>query len=520
MRAAILAGAVLFLGAGWPTESHDARRTGQSDVRGPRNASRVVSVLLSGELAVNMPVTIADDGTVFGGTWGMVHNRGSDVRSEWDKFDGKVFAFDRKLAMRWTSRLDHVPYCYNYGSRAQTPSFCPAGGTVNGYNGTVEGVIAIDAARSRLYVGRGDGKLYALDKASGAILWRFTTFNPADPADPEGGGEVVGGPLIGADGTVYFATVGVGEYETNAVYAVSPNGSLVWRYPNATASMANVVWAAPALSPDGATIYIAGAWGPTADEVDGTIRGAILALNAATGVSRWIFHPVNDSAWWKPTVWVTNVAVGADGTIYAAGMEPTFGGGSAVLFALRDHGTNATYAWPRMIDIDFGRAAVATGLALRESGGRATRVYATSGNQYNVLGQRYNAGGTLVAVDASGGTLLWTFDPQSHGGTGTMTGIAIDADGVVFTGVSGASNGGRVYAIREDGSLLWQHTLGGLLEWAQPVLGPAGDLYVADTRRCVWMSFPVESGLCNAFDVNPRIYAILNDVPRRRAARH
>lgn len=518
MRGAIIAGAMLFIASGWPTQSHDTRRTGQSDVRGPRAPERVDSFLLTGEQSVNMPIAVADDGTVYAGTWGVVRSGGSDIRTQWDKFDGKLFAFDRRLTPRWTSLLDHVPYCYAYGTREDTPPLCPSD-TLNGYNGTVEGTTTIDAARWRLYVGRGDGKLYAIDAVSGAVLWRFASFNPVDPSDPEGGGEVVAGPLVDPDGTIYFATVGVGAYETSAVYAVAPDGSLRWRFPNDSASLQHVIWAAPALSADGKTLYIGGGWGPTADDWDVTLPGAVYALNAATGTLKWTFHPVNEAEWWKPTVWTTELAVGTDGTIYAAGVEYTFGFGSAVLFALRDRGTSAAYAWPRMIDLDRNQAVAASGLALRETGGVTRRVYATSGNPYSVPTQSYKPGGELVAIDTTSGNILWRFDPETHGGTGSMSGIAVDADGVIFTGVSGATSGGRVFAIQENGSLLWQFPLGGLLEWAHPVIGPFGDLYVADTRRCIWMGFPVESGLCNAFDMNPRIYAI-GGASRRRAARH
>jgi len=521
MRSAILAGAVLLMASGWPTESRDARRTGQSDIRGPRSAPSADVYILPGEQAVNMPLTVGDDGTLYAGTWGMVHSFGSNDRTAWDKFDGKVFAFTRNLAPRWTSRLDKTPYCYTYGAREPTPSFCPNGGTVNGYNGTVEGTITLDPARNRLYAGRGDGKLFAIDATTGATLWRFRSFNPLDPNDPEGGGEVVAGPLVDANGTIYFATAGVGAYETSAVYAVSPQGTLLWRYPSNSANLQQVVWAPPALSPDGKTLYIAGAWGPKADHWDVTVPGAVYALNTNNGALKWTFQPINESMWWRPVVWTARLAVGTDGMIYGAGTEYTLGGGSAVLYALRDHGSSASYAWPRMIDVDYDRAALALGLALRESGGQTRRVYASSGNPYNVLSQSYKPGGKLVAVDAKTGALLWTFDPEAHGGTGAMTRIAIDAEGVLYTGVSGANSGGRIFAIGEDGSLLWQFPLGGLLEWGAPVLGPNGDLYAGDTRRCLWMSFPVESGLCNAFDINPRIYAIRRPgEPRRRAARH
>ena len=520
MRGIIVAGAFLLVASGWPTGSHDVRRTSQSDVRGPRTANRVSSVVLSAEQTINMPVTVADDGTVFAGTWGVVRSGGSVVRSTWDKFDGKVFAFDRLLERRWERRLDLVPYCYAYGERPQTPGFCPNGGTINGYNGTVEGVITLDPARGRLYAGRGDGKLYAIDAATGAILWRFTTFNPLDKSDPEGGGEVVAGPLVGTGGVVYFATVRAGDYETNAVYAVGPDGSLLWRYPSAAASMAHVVWAAPALSPDGRTLYVAGGWGPAADEWNVDLPGAVYAFDAANGSLRWVFHPVNEAEWWKPTVWTTKLAVGTDGTIYGAGTERTFGAGNAVLYALRDLGTSATYAWPRMVDLDRDRAAFASGIALRETGGHTRRVYATSGNPFSVLAQGYAPGGKLAAVDASTGGVLWRFDPELHGGTGSMTGMAVDAEGMIYTGVAGATSGGRVFAVREDGSLLWQFTLGGLLEWAHPVLGPAGDLYVGDSRRCIWMAFPIESGLCSAFDIDPRLYLIEREESRRRSVRH
>jgi outer membrane protein assembly factor BamB len=519
MRLAIALLSLSTLAAGWPMESHDVRRTSQSDVRGPRSPSHITSILLTGGHSVNMPVTAADDGTIFTGTWGLVRSGGSTDRTRWDKFDGKLYSFDRTLDARWITDLDLVPYCYSFGSRMPTPSHCPDGGTVNGYNGTVEGVATLDATRERLYVGRGDGKLYAIDTRSGEIVWRFTSFNPELPSDPEGGGEAVAGPLVDANGIIYFTTVAVGEYETNAVYALNPDGTMRWRYPADEKTLDHLIWAAPALSPDGQTLYIAGAWGPAADDWDRTLPGTIHALRVNDGSAKWTFHPVNEAEWWKPPVWSSHLAVGSDGTIYIAGTQNTFGGGSAVLFAIRDLGNSAQYAWPRMVDLDRGEALVAAGIALREVNGETVRVYATSGDPYSVLAQGYGAGGELVAVDASSGSVLWRFDPESHGGFGSMTGIAIDAEGVIYTGVSGQRDGGRVYAVREDGSLMWQYTLGGLLEWAHPIIGPFGDLYTAETRRCTWMGFPVEDGLCDAFDVNPRIYRITDRVMRRRAVR-
>jgi outer membrane protein assembly factor BamB len=505
------------LDASWPTESHDGRRTGQSAATGPRRVDRVTTFRAPGERSVNVPATVAPDGTVYFGTWGMVRSYGLTDRTQWHKSDGKLFALRPDLAPRWAepAAFDLVPYCYSYPSRPPTPAQCPGGGTVNFYNGTVEGTAALAADPSVLYVGRGDGKLYALDTATGAVRWTFRTYDPEDEADPEGGGEIVAGPLVGPDGAIYVVTVGAGDYETNAVYAVNPDGTRRWRYPQATSSAPNTFWASPALSPDGSRLYVAGAWGPSAGEVDPLVPGAILAFDVGpgstgTGEERllWQHHPVNSGEFWLPTVWPLMLAVGSDGTLYASGPEPTFGAGSAVLFAITDAGDHAEPAWPAMVDLDRGEANRSFGLALREVGGVTTRVYATSGNVFSPLAQQVPPGGVLVAADPGDGSVLWELDPEDHGLSGALTGIAIGADGVVYTGVSGAMAGGTVLAVDEDGGLLWRYALEGLLEWSHPVLAADGALYVADTQRCLFGDLPFESGLCPAAAVAPVLYRL------------
>ncbi len=506
------------LAQGWTTKGADVRRTGQAGVVGPSSPVGLRSVALPQEQAVNMPPAVSRDGTVYVGTWGITRDEGAADRSGWNKFDGKLFALSSDLKPAWEEPFsgDLVPYCYHYATRPETPLFCPQGGTLNGYNGTVEGTPAFSADESVLYVGRGDGKLYALDPVDGSELWSFRTFNPEDPDDPEGGGEIVAGILVGPEGNLYFATLGAGEYETNAVYAVDAEGELLWRYPSTEGSWNNIFLAAPALSPDGQTLYVGGAWGPTADEWDIEVPGAILAFDLAarggTGDERlkWRHFPINEGEPWRPTVWTTTLAVGSDGTVYGAGAQREIFGFSAVLFALTDASDHAQPAWEEMVYLDRGRATVVIGLALREVGGVTRRVYAASGNVYFSLGLRYTPGGKLYALDPQTGATQWDepFDPESHGTPGSMTGIALGADGVIYTGVSGETDGGRVFAVQEDGSLLWQQEVGGLLEWSHPVLGPAGNLYFADTRRCVGAFLPPESGSCDGVDITPHLYAI------------
>jgi len=491
---------------GWPAEGRDSRNTCQSDVLGPRDASDVSTYPVTEGVSINIPATVADAGTVYFGTWGVLRNNGTEDRTQWHKYDGKVYALDPELTPAWAQPYPGhlVPYCYEYDGRSD-PVQCPDGGAANYYNGTVEGTAALSEDQSVLYVGRGDGKVYALDPNTGEELWVFTTFNPQDPADPMGGGQVMQGPTVGPDGTVYVTTVGTSEHETNALYALSPGGQLLWRYPSEGASADNVFLAPPALAPDGATLYLAAGWGPRMSDWDVDVPGAIHAFDATAGPAtgderlRWTYLPVNEGEWWNPTVWTTALAVGSDGTLYAAGPEWTLGGGTAVAFALRDLGDHAELVWDEYVDLDRDRAVMANALALREENGVTTRVYAGSGNVPNPLTMAYPEGGKLYALDPATGAPAWNqpFDPEQHGSGGTVQGLAIDRDGVVYTSVSGTTDGGRVFALEPDGSVIWTHDAGDLLEWSTPVLGPQGTLYFAESSRDLCFLQPIETGACD-----------------------
>ncbi|MCB1036383.1 MAG: hypothetical protein KDD47_21335, partial [Acidobacteria bacterium] len=180
------------LAQGWTTKGADGRRTGQAQVVGPSSPAGLSAVALPSERAVNMPPAVGSDGTVYVGTWGMIRSYGLADRGLWNKSDGKLFALLPDLSSAWPAPFpgELVPHCYAYGSRPGTPLFCPQGGTLNGYNGTVEGTPAMSEDESVLYVGRGDGRLHALRASDGTELWSYRSFNPEDPDDPEGGGEV------------------------------------------------------------------------------------------------------------------------------------------------------------------------------------------------------------------------------------------------------------------------------------------------------------------------------------------
>lgn len=504
---------MLLLGAGWPTDGHDARRTGQSEERGPAELRWTGAVELPEEVAVNMP-PVATEAGVLVGSWGLTRSFGVEDRHEWDKADGHLFSFDRALSPNWEFSAELVPWCYDYDGRTDTQ--CPDGGYWNRYNGTIEGTPAV--SEGRVYVGRGDGKLYAVDEETGESIWTFTTFNPEDPADPEGGGEIIGGPLVGPDGAIYFGTAGVGLYETNAIYALNPDGSLRWRYPSQTRGLDAIVWAPFALSPDGATMYAATAWGATVDDFDGSIQGRVFSFDvgAATGSGeerlRWTYTPINTDRWWQPTIWTRVLAVGSDGILYFGGMEATFGGGTAVVYALEDQGDAAVGAWPTYVDVDYDRAQYLTGLALREEGGLTRAVVATSGDRYTA--GSFGTGGLLQVMDPSDGAVQWSFNPEDYGASGALSGVAIDAEGRLYTGAGGTvDSGGMVFALDASGAVLWSFATEGMMAWAHPVLGPRGDLYFADFQECALFGLPIEWGFCDNFDITPTLYAVFTSDP-------
>ena len=499
----------------------DGRRTAQFDVVGPRSASpeRLRSVRIVDGMSLNVPVTVGDDGTVFGGTWGVLRMHGSDDRRDWEKLDGQVFAFTPELTPAWSEPFapPRVPYCYDHAGRTDALR-CPTGGAGSWLSGTVEGRATLHG--DSLYVGRGDGALYALDARTGHERWRARTYNPADPADPDGGGEVIAEPWVSADGTVYFGSYGVGPYETNALYAIAPDGTERWRYPSREPSADASFLAALATSPDGTRLYAAGFWRhggdasspfpPSITPEDGArssepgwLFAFDIARPAGSGDERLLWSAeLRDSDGWP--VGATSLAVAADGTILVGGSSASLGY-HAVLLAFRDAGDAASPAWPRTVSVAGDRAAYTMGLALREEAGVTTRVYATSGNNSDV------AGGKLLALAPADGAVVWALDPESVGAVGSVNGVALDRSGVAYVTARGRDgSGGQVLAVDGDGALVFALPLDQPIDLARPILGPRGDLYVGGSLRdnpCPVL-VPIELGLCPNAPRDPALYVL------------
>ncbi len=215
------------------------------------------------------------------------------------------------------------------------------------------------------------------------------------------------------------------------VYAVNlRTGIEEWRFPE-KASTANPFYAAPALTPDGQQLIVAG------------FNHILYSLDPLTGTTNWEFTASRDRYYAAPLIANDLIyAASADYTLYAV----TFEGDLAWQFSA----TQAIWAAP-----------VSDG----------AQVY------FGALDR------TVYAVEARRGTLAWkqTLDSAILGSP------ALGTDGEVFV----ASMNGRVYALDgQSGDLLWPQPFQAQAQiWAGPLVFDGG-LYIADVDGAVYRLDP------------------------------
>jgi large repetitive protein len=265
------------------------------------------------------------------------------------------------------------------------------------------------ASDGTIYVGIGND-LYAINP-DGTEKWREST-----------GGLVLSSPMLSSNGTIYVGSNDGYVYAIDS-HAADPAARLKWK----SAFVGSVGYNAPAISPDGDTVYI------TSRYLSDSTVGAIAAIDAGTGLVDWQVPTPGG------IVFQSSPAVGTDGTIY-------FGSRNTYIYALNPDGSEKwsfkTSGW-----ID------------------ATPTLGNDGTIY--VG---SADKNLYALN-SDGSLKWKF--ATAGQVRAMA--AMGSDGTLYVGDSNT----RLYAVNPDGTENWSLSLlGGYGILDTPIIGTDGTLYV------------------------------------------
>jgi DNA-binding beta-propeller fold protein YncE len=376
-------------------------------------------------------------------------------------------------AQLWVSKYNDLS---NYGAEANSVAVSPDGHTVfvtgsdnAASNGEDYVTVAYNAATgAQLWVSRYDGAAHGNDTASKVAV------------SPDGGTVYVTGWSIGTSSIYYYdwATVAYNavtgaqlwvrryssQYGTSgaSAVAVSPDGGTVFvtGFSHTATSDDNYVtiaynaatgasrWLrryngpensvdqsyAVTVSPDGSTLYIAGASiGST-----GAWDYAILAYNAATGAQRWV-RRYNGPA--NGTDQAHAVAVSPDGgTVYVTGFSDGVTSAEDYLTVAYNAVTGAQ-RWVRRYNGPGNGTDEASSVAISPGGGT---VYATGHSAGVTSGDDY----ATVAYNAATGAHLWVrrYNGPANG-TDQASAVAVSpATGAVFiTGYSNGSTSGEDY---------------------------------------------------------------------------
>jgi polyvinyl alcohol dehydrogenase (cytochrome) len=312
-----------------------------------------------------------------------------------------------------------------------------------------------------LVAGDNGGFVYALDAASGKVLWSKDVgqqINGTAAIDPN----APGGP------TVFVPVAQVGSPRLLALSL--KNGDTRWDnvLTNQPKSVSADVFGSPVYW-DG-TVYI-GTSGPNND--NSTARGSVVALNEANGHMRWRTFTVPAGAD-GAAVWSTPAIDTATGHLYVGTgnnyHQPTTGTEDAMMALNAASGrilgvfqatSNDAFAADNPVGPDF------------DFGASPNLMTATNGEQLVGEGQK---SGTYYALDRGTMTKVWS----ATVGPGGVLGGILGSTAFDGTHVFGADTlTGQVFALARGGSLSWQSPESGVVHLGAATVAN-GVLYTVD----------------------------------------
>jgi len=391
--------------ADWPTYQHDPQRSGSNageTIISPANAASLTSLWTFNTGSVIATSATIVDGTVYIGSW-----------------DGYEYALDAATGtLKWKTYLGItiVPNCAP--SRAGVTSAAAVQGGV-------------------VYVGGGDAYWYALDAASGSVLWKVYTGDNS----PTGGHFNWSSPLL-ANGYAYIGIASEGDcplvqgqllkvdlasHQVVATFNVVPNGQI-----------GGGIWTSPTLDLATNRVYV-----DTGTEDNGTqtYPQSLIALDATTLAvkSAWHLPPaqaVFDSDWGDTPILFAD---SAGHQMVAAANK------NGYLYAFDRANLGAGPVWARQV-ANGGPYPVRGDGTISSPAFDNQTLYMAGGNT-TIGGTAYK--GSVRALDPATGSFKW-----EHGAPGTVIPALAYTNGLVLDGagptleVLNAASGALLYSYR------------------------------------------------------------------------
>ena len=331
---------------------------------------------------------------------------------------------------------------------------------------------AAEGLQGRVYVGGRDGRLYAIDK-EGGLLWTHSTDAP-----------LYSSPVVSRQEQIYVCS------EDGTLYALRRNGSELWRYETkGFAKLDGSIFATLQTGSDG-TVYIAGLY-----------ESNLYALNPKDGSVKWSYnfeHTIQISPWHYCEQQDANVAgwpfappaIAEDGTIYMSLLFDTY------LHAIEPEGGTISWStdiaglklfyrhgdyimWygagdpPEEIEICDPQCSwydVDCAIPYRINYCWSKPALGPDGTVYVSFDDPY-----LRAVDPNGSKKWFT----KLGDLGGFT-LSVGDDGLIYA----ANDDNNLYVVNPDGEEIARFEGDGWL--SHPVIAPGHTIIVSDANNTVW----------------------------------
>jgi len=400
-------------------------------------------------------------------------------------------------------------------------------------------------AGNTVYVGGGDSAVYAMDRGTGAILWRVPL------ADPAVGSYLWSSPMI-SQNALYIGIASVSDCPTvRGGFARIPlndptHPQIAYVMPPNTQGAG--VWGTPAIDEQNNLVYITTGNAASQDAQNGVWGSALLALDATTLQIRSYFFlpiaPTDDDADW-----------GSSPVLFQSGGQPLVAanGKTGVMYVLHRPDLAPVWSYKLARDCDspelgcgsistpaFDGSVLVTGAGEPDGNAPPGMVYAFDPTAQQLLWQ-YAAAATvlgpvtltpglvfvstesgLVVLSSATGAVLWT----DGGVSGGMYGQPVVANGILYaTYVNGdvvawsvpPTSGGSPGLAASQSSLQFLYTGGGPAPSPQTVTitsnAPSVNFTVASDTP--WLTTDVQSGTtpaivtvrANPSGMNPGVYS-------------